>query len=121
MGLDLFSRYVLSWIESTKEISALAMQLMDEASARYSIKPGTLSIHQDRGSPMIAHRYIDLLAELGVSLSHSRPRVSNDNPFGENQFKGIEYQPDYPGCFACVAEARRWFDVYVAWDSRDLV
>ena len=113
--LDLFSRYVLGWMVSTKENAALAMQLMDEANARYAIKRDTLTIHQDRGSPMIADRYIGLLTELGVSLSHSRPRVSNDNPFSESQFKTMKYQPDYPGRFACVAEARRWFEVYFTW------
>ncbi|OED50441.1 hypothetical protein AB838_02190 [Rhodobacteraceae bacterium (ex Bugula neritina AB1)] len=113
--LDLFSRYVLGWMVSTKENAALAMQLMDEASTRYAITPGTLTIHQDRGSPMIAHRYIDLMTELGISLSHSRPRVSNDNPFSESQFKTMKYQPDYPGRFACLADARRWLDEYFTW------
>lgn len=113
--LDLYSRYVLGWMVSIKENAALAMQLMDEASARYAITPGTLTIHQDRGSPMIAHRYIDLMIELGISLSHSRPRVSDDNPFSESQFKTMKYQPDYPGRFASVAEARRWFEAYFTW------
>ena len=113
--LDLFSRYVLGWMVSTKENAALAMQLMDEASARYAIKPDTLTIHQDRGSPMIAHRYIDLMIDLGISLSHSRPRVSNDNPFSESQFKTMKYQPDYPGRFTCAANARLWFDEYFSW------
>lgn len=113
--LDLFSRYVLGWMVSSKENAALAMQLMNEASARYAIEPDTLTIHQDRGSPMIAHRYIDLMTELGISLSHSRPRVSNDNPFSESQFKTMKFQPDYPGRFVGVAHARRWFEAYFDW------
>lgn len=113
--LDLFSRYVLGWMVSSKENSALAMQLMDEARARYAICAGSLTIHQDRGSPMIAHRYIDLMNELGITLSHSRPRVSNDNPFSESQFKTMKYQPDYPGRFEGVAHARGWVDEYFGW------
>lgn len=113
--LDLYSRYVLAWMVSRKENSALAMQLMEEATARYGISPGQLTIHQDRGSPMIAHRYIDVLLDLNVTLSHSRPRVSNDNPFSESQFKTMKYQPDYPSRFDNAAHARRWCDEYFHW------
>ncbi len=98
--LDLYSRFVVAWMVSRKENSSLAQQLMDEATHRYSIAPNQLTIHQDRGSPMIAHRYIDLMGELGVTLSHSRPRVSNDNAISEAQFKTQKYQPD------CVPRAR---------------
>lgn len=113
--LDLFSRYALAWMVSVKENAALAQQLMDEATCRYNIKPEQLTIHQDRGSPMIAHRYIDMLQDLGVTLSHSRPRVSNDNPMSEAQFKTMKYQPDYPGKFANVARCLRWCDSYFDW------
>lgn len=82
--LDLFSRFVVAWMVSIKENSALAQQLMDEATARYAIMPGQLTIHQDRGSPMIAHGYLDLMLTLDVTCSHSRPRVSNDNAFSES-------------------------------------
>ena len=75
---------------------------MDQATARYDIKPGQLTVHQDRGSPMIAYGYLDLMRELDVTCSHSRPRVSNDNPFSESQFKTQKYQPDYPGRFTDV-------------------
>lgn len=100
---------------SRKENSALAQQLMDEATHRYAIKPHRLTIHQDRGSPMIAHRYIDLMDQLGIILSHSRPRVSNDNAFSEAQFKTQKYQPDYPGRFTNVAHANRWCGDYFDW------
>ena len=76
--LDLYSRFVLAWMVSRKENSTLARQLMSEAAARYRIHPGQLTVHQDRGAPMIAHRYIDQMSELGIVLTHSRPRVSND-------------------------------------------
>jgi len=82
--LDLFSRFVVAWMVSRKENSALSKQLMDEATARYGIAPGQLTLHQDRGSPMIAHGYLDFMRELDVTCSHSRPRVSNDNSFSES-------------------------------------
>jgi putative transposase len=113
--LDLFSRFVVAWMVSLKENSALSKQLMDEATARYSIEPGQLTLHQDRGSPMIAHGYLDLLRDLDVTCSHSRPRVSNDNPFSESQFKTQKYQPDYPGRFTDVLHARRWCEGYFGW------
>lgn len=113
--LDLFSRFVVAWMVSKKENSALASQLMDEATARYRITPGQLTIHQDRGSPMIAHAYLDLMQSLDVTCSHSRPRVSNDNAFSESQFKTQKYQPDYPGRFDHPAHARRWCESYFDW------
>ncbi len=113
--LDLYSRYVLAWMVSRKENSALAKQLMREAIVRYRIDPGQLTLHQDRGAPMIAHRFLNLLNELGVTPSHSRPRVSNDNPFSEAQFKTLKYQPDYPGRFNHQAHAVHWHDEYFDW------
>lgn len=117
--LDLFSRFVVAWMVSRKENSALAQQLMDEATLRYSITPDQLTIHQDRGSPMIAHRYIDQMHELGITLSHSRPRVSNDNAFSESQFKTQKYQPDYPGRFDSTRHATQWCESYFDWYNFD--
>ncbi len=113
--LDLFSRFVVAWMVSIKENSALSSQLMDEATARYGIAQGQLTIHQDRGSPMIAHGYLDLMRSLDVTCSHSRPRVSNDNAFSESQFKTQKYQPDYPGRFDHPAHARSWCEDYFNW------
>lgn len=113
--LDLFSRFVVAWMVSLKENSALSRQLMDEATARYGIQPGQLTVHQDRGSPMIAYGYLDLMRERDVTCSHSRPRVSNDNAFSESQFKTQKYQPDYPGRFDSIAHARRWCEDYFRW------
>ena len=92
---------------------------MNEAVARYQIAPGQLTLHQDRGSPMIAHGYLDCMKELDVTCSHSRPRVSNDNPFSESQFKTQKYQPDYPGRFDSIAHARRWCEDYFRWYNVD--
>lgn len=113
--LDLFSRFVVAWMLSRKENSALAEQLMNEALARYGIVPGQLTLHQDRGSPMIAHGYLERMMEWDVTCSHSRPRVSNDNPFSESQFKTQKYQPDYPGRFDSMAHARHWCGDYFRW------
>lgn len=113
--LDLFSRFALAWMVSRKENSALAQQLVGEASSRYRIEAGQLTLHQDRGSPMIAHSFLDLLGEHGITGSHSRPRVSNDNPFSESQFKTAKYQPDYPYRFDNIAHARTWFQSYFEW------
>lgn len=117
--LDLFSRFIVAWMISRKENAALAQQLMQEASERYGIAYGSLTLHQDRGAPMIAHRYLDLMGELGITCSHSRPRVSNDNSFSESQFKTAKYQPDYPGRFDDLGHAQRWFRDYVHWYNRE--
>ena len=113
--LDLFSRYVLAWMISSKENAALAEQLMNEAASRYGITPGQLTVHQDRGAPMTAHRFIDQMLELDIMLSHSRPRVSNDNAMSEAGFATLKGQPDYPDRFASVAHARTWHEQYFDW------
>jgi putative transposase len=113
--IDLFSRYTVAWMISLKENSALAMQLMDEASARYRIKPGQLTLHQDRGSPMTANGFLGAMSALDITCSHSRPRVSNDNAFSESGFKTLKYQPDYPGKFNGVKQARQWCADYYQW------
>ena len=113
--LDLFSRFVVAWMLSKKENSALSRQLMNDAVARYAIEPGQLTLHQDRGSPMIAHGYLEDMMELDITCSHSRPRVSNDNPFSESQFRTQKYQPDYPGRFNHVSHARGWCEGYFDW------
>lgn len=117
--LDLFSRFVVAWMVSRKENSALATQLMEEAAARYGIAPGQLTLHQDRGSPMIAHGYLGIMKELDITCSHSRPRVSNDNAFSESQFKTQKYQPDYPGRFHSIAHATTWCEQYFDWYNFD--
>lgn len=113
--MDLFSRYIVAWMLSRKENSALSSQLIAEAHKRYDIAPDRLILHQDRGVPMTAHCYLDLLAELSITASHSRPRVSNDNAMSESQFKTMKYQPDYPRRFDSYGHAMRWCDDYVRW------
>ena len=113
--LDLFSRYVVAWMVAAHENSALAKQLFAEAILRYGIRAGELLVHQDRGAPMTAHGFQDLLAELGVGRSYSRPRVSNDNAFSEAHFHTLKYQPDYPGHFQDLGHARRWCADFFHW------
>ncbi len=113
--MDLYSRYVVAWMLSRKENSALATQLMQEALARYEIAPNQLTLHQDRGSPMTATGYLESLQDHKVTSSHSRPRVSNDNAFSESQFKTAKYQPDYPRRFIDGEHARAWCSDYFAW------
>ena len=117
--LDLFSRYVVAWMVADHENSALAKQLFAEAVSRYGIEPGELIVHQDRGAPMTSHGFAELLAQLGVDRSYSRPRVSNDNPFSESQFHTLKYQPDYPGRFRDARHGRAWSAEYFGWYNDD--
>lgn len=113
--LDLFSRYVVAWMIAERENSALAKQLFAEAISRCGIEPGTLLVHQDRGAPMTAHGFAELLSVLGVDRSYSRPRVSNDNPHQESLFHTVKYQPDYPGRFRDARPARHWCHDFFGW------
>lgn len=117
--LDLFSRYAVGWMVSRKENAALACHLFLEVLSRRAIDPGQLIVHQDRGSPMIAHSFGELLSDLGVQRSFSRPRVSNDNPFSESQFKTTKYWPSYPGRFRDADHARQWCgEFFPAYNQR---
>lgn len=113
--IDLYSRYIVAWMVSQKENSALAKQLFAEAIARYKVEPRTLTVHMDRGAPMTSQGFQELLLRLGVSPSYARPRISDDNPYSEAHFKTVKYQPDYPGRFAGLQHARKWFCDYAAW------
>ena len=113
--LDLWSRYVVAWMIAERENSALAKQLFAEAISRSGIEPDQLIVHMDRGAPMTSIGFAELLSVLGVERSYSRPRVSNDNPFSESQFKTLKYQPDYPGAFEGTRDARLWSQDYFDW------
>jgi len=104
--LDVFSRYVVGWVVATAESKALAERLIRETCERQGIVPGQLTVHADRGSSMKSKPVALLLADLGVTKSHSRPHVSNDNPYSEAQFKTMKYRPDFPERFGCVEDAR---------------
>ena len=116
--IDLFSRYVVGWMVATKECKHLAAQLFAETIARHGIEPG-LQVHADRGSAMKSDTLAQLLASLGVTRSFSRPRVSDDNPFSEAQFKTLKYQPDYPGRFTGELHGRAYLQDFFGWHNDD--
>ncbi len=97
--MDIFSRYVVGWMVAEKESASLAERLIEETYLSQDIEEGQLVIHADRGSSMSSKLVAQLLADLGVTKSHSRPQVSNDNPYSESQFKTMKYQPTFPGRF----------------------
>lgn len=104
--LDVFSRYVVGWLLAQQESARLAEKLIAESCERQEIQPGQLTVHADRGAPMIAKSMAFLLADLGVTKTHSRPHVSNDNPFSESQFKTLKYRPAFPDRFGSPEHAR---------------
>jgi putative transposase len=113
--LDIFSRYVVGWMVASRESAALAEVLIRQTCAKQGIDRDQLTIHADRGSSMTSKPVAFLLADLGVTQSHSRPHVSNDNPFSEAQFKTLKYRPDFPGRFGSIEDARRHCQVFFAW------
>jgi transposase InsO family protein len=113
--IDIYSRYVVGWMIAEVEAAELAEQLIVESCARQGVQRAQLTIHADNGSPMIAKTVAVLLADLGVTKSHSRPHVSDDNPYSEAQFKTLKYRPDYPDRFGSLADARSWGRRFFHW------
>ncbi len=106
--LDIFSRYVVGWMVAYRESATLAKRLISETCRKQEVLPEQLTIHADRGPSMRSKTVALLLSDLGVIKSHSRPHVSNDNPYSESQFKTLKYCPQFPGRFGCVQDARRF-------------
>src|SRR5216684_4149785 len=104
--IDIFSRYVPGWLLATRETAALAERLIEETCRRQQIAAGQLTLHADRGTSMTSKPVALLLCDLGVTKSHSRPHVSNDNPYSEAQFKTLKYRPAFPERFGAVEDAR---------------
>ncbi|MDP3238592.1 MAG: IS3 family transposase [Myxococcales bacterium] len=117
--LDVFSRYVVGWLVADAESSALAEKLISEACERQGIAPGQLTIHADRGSSMKSKPVAMLLADLGITKTHSRPHVSNDNPYSEAQFKTLKYRPDFPERFGCIEDTRGFHGDFFGWYNND--
>jgi putative transposase len=113
--LDIFSRYVVGYMIADRELAYLAKQLVADSCAKQDIVPDQLILHADRGSSMTSKTLALLLADLGVDKSHSRPYVSNDNPYSEAQFKTMKYRPNYPDHFGCLADARTWAQPFFDW------
>ena len=113
--LDIFSRYVTGWMVAPRESAALAQRLIAETCATQGIVPGQLFLHADRGTSMTSKPVALLMADLGVTRSHSRPQVSNDNPFSEAQFKTLKYRPDFPSRFGSLEDARVFCQAFFTW------
>ena len=113
--LDVFSRYVTGWMLAERESDSLAATLIETACARQGITPHQLTVHSDRGPSMKSRCVAELLVDLGVTQTHSRPHVSNDNPYSESQFKTLKYRPDFPDRFGCLQDARAWCRRFFPW------
>jgi putative transposase len=113
--LDVYSRYVVGWLLALQESAELAQQLISTTCAKQGIRREQLTLHADHGSPMIAQTMTQLLSDLGVSKTHSRPRVSDDNPYSEAQFKTLKYCPDFPERFGSLPDARAWAQTFFGW------
>ncbi|MCP5055276.1 MAG: IS3 family transposase [bacterium] len=113
--LDLYSRYVVGWMVADRENARLASNLIEETCLKYAVNPKTLTLHSDRGAPMTAKCTAQLLADLGVTQSLSRPRVSDDNPFSESQFKTLKYHPGFPGRFSGQPDATAYCRTFFPW------
>jgi len=106
--IDIYSRYVVSWMVAPAESAELAQAFIADALARQGIERDQLTIHADRGSSMTSKPVAQLLVDLGVTRTHSRPHVSNDNPYSESQFKTLKYCPAFPGRFGSIEHARQF-------------
>ena len=117
--LDVFSRAVVGWLIAEREDALLAEALIAETCTKEGIMPEQLTIHADRGSAMTSKVVAQLLSDLGVAKTHSRPHVSNDNPFSEAQFKTLKYRPSYPDRFGSLVDARQWARAFFAWYNHE--
>ena len=117
--LDVFSRHVVGWVVADAESAALAHRLISQTCERQHITPGQLTIHADRGSSMKSKPVALLMADMGVTKSHSRPHVSDDNPYSEAQFKTLKYRPDFPERFGCIEDARGFSVDFFNWYNNE--
>lgn len=116
--MDLYSRYVVGWTLATREGGVLASELIEESCAKQQVGLGELTLHADRGPPMISKTLALKLADLGVTKSHSRPYTSNDNAFSESQFRTMKYRPDFPARFGSIEDARAHCRAFFDWYNR---
>ena len=117
--IDIYSRRVVGWLLADRENGALAKALIEETCEKEKIARDQLTIHSDRGPPMISKSVAFMLADLGVTKSHSRPYVSDDNPFSESQFKTMKYRPDFPERFGCIQDARAHCRAFFHWYNHE--
>lgn len=117
--MDIFSRFVVGWVVADRESASLAQNLIEQTCQKQGILPQTLTIHADRGSSMTSKPVAFLLADLGITKTHSRPHTSNDNPFSESQFKTLKYRPDFPDRFSSIEEARTFCRAFFPWYNQE--
>jgi putative transposase len=117
--LDVFSRYVTGWMVAYRESAELAKRLIEESCKKQNIQPGQLTLHADRGTSMRSKPVALLLADLGVTKTHSRPHVSDDNPFSESQFRTMKYRPEFPDRFGCIQDSRAFCQSFFQWYNQE--
>ncbi len=117
--MDVFSRYVVGWMIAPNESATLAEKLIAATCELHKIEPGQLTVHADRGSSMRSKLVAQLLADLGVTKTHSRPHVSNDNAYSESGFKTLKYRPDFPERFGSIEDARSYCVDFFAWYNNE--
>jgi len=117
--LDIFSRYVVGWMLAERESATLAHSLIQDSCLKQNIPPAQLTIHADRGASMKSGLVAQLLADLGVTKTHSRPHVSNDNPFSESQFKTLKYRPEFPDRFGSFQDAHQFCRQFFEWYNKN--
>jgi putative transposase len=117
--MDIFSRYVVGWMVAHREQISLAKRLIEETYIKQNIGPDQLTIHADRGSSMKSKVIAQLMADLGITKTHSRPHVSNDNPYSESQFKTLKYCPAFPDRFGCIQDSRSFCRNFFAWYNKE--
>jgi putative transposase len=117
--LDVFSRYVVGWMVAPRETAELAKRLIADTCEKQNIQPGQLTLHADRGSSMKSKPVAFLLADLAVTKSHSRPYVSDDNPYSESHFRTLKYRPDFPDRFGCIQDSRAFCQRFFAWYNEE--
>lgn len=116
--MDIFSRCVVGWMVADRESATLAQRLIADTLEKQQVKPHQLTIHADRGASMRSKPVALLLADLGVTKTHSRPHAANDNPYSESQFKTLKYRPDFPDRFGSLEDARAFCRQFFRWYNR---
>jgi putative transposase len=117
--LDVFSRYVTGWMVAHREGAELAKQFIEETIRKHEVPAGQLNIHADRGRVMTSKPVAFLMADLGVTKTHSRPYVSDDNPYSESQFRTLKYRPEFPDRFGCIQDSRAFCQQFFAWYNEE--
>jgi putative transposase len=117
--IDIYSRYVIAWTVAAAETGELAKEFIDAAIATQGVARGQLTLHADRGTSMTSKPVAQLLVDLGVARSHSRPHVSNDNPYSEAGFKTLKYCPAFPGTFGSIQHARAFCETFFAYYNHE--